>query len=519
MSDPSLSVLLETEGTYPFADGGVSTWCHTLCQLLDDVEFTLFAVTGTPTNTAKYDLPPNVRSVRTLPLWGSTEPSVDFRPEVPFSKVYISRLHTTPAVVKRDFLPPFEQVLHHIVDPENVTQADGAPLHALYRFFQTHDYKHAFRARATWDAFSRIVLAAPALHDDPPSLADAATTLRWLYHFLLPLNTEIPNTDLTHTTATGTCGLPSIVAHWAHGTPMIATDHGVYLRERYLAVSDTDLPFAQKWFLAHLSHYITRLCYHTATLVAPVCRHNRRWEERLGTAPAKIRTIYNGISTDDFAPAPKPAHVPDRPTVVAAAHIFPLKDIETMIQSCAVAREQIPDVQYRVYGSLDVNADYTARCRTLIHELDLDDHFILGGFHDTPTELYHEGNISVLSSISEGFPYAVIEAMACERPVVATDVGGVREAIGECGLVVPPGDAQALGEGVASLLGDPDRQAQLAQASRDRVLAKFRLSEAVRTYREVYHSVAHPSPVGSPPPSTTHLLKNALKTLSINLHS
>jgi glycosyltransferase involved in cell wall biosynthesis len=521
MPDSSLSVLLETEGTYPYAGGGVSTWCHTLCRLLDDVDFTLFAVTGTPTDDShsKYDLPPNVRSVRTLPLWGSLEPSVDVRPDMPFSEVYVSRLHTTPAVVKRHFLPPFKQVLRSIVAPEGVTRSDGAPLYALYRFFQTHDYKQAFRAQGTWDAFVRIVLSAPALQHESPSLADAATPLRWLYHFLLPLNTDLPKTDLTHATATGTCGLPSIVAYWAHGTPMIVTDHGVYLRERYLAVSDTDLPFVQKWFLTHLSHYIARLCYHTAALVAPVCRHNRRWEERLGTDPAKIRTIYNGIATDDFAPAPKPAHVPDRPTVVAAAHLFPLKDIETMIRSCAVAREQVPNVQYRVYGSLDVDAAYTARCRDLIRTLDLNDHFVLGGFHDTPTELYHEGDISILSSISEGFPYAVIEAMACGRPVVATDVGGVREAIADCGVVVPPRDANALGQGVAGLLSDPDRRARLSTTSRARVLDKFRLSEAARTYREVYHTVARSSAVRSPFPSASSLLTNVLKTLSINRDS
>ena len=493
MADASLSVLLETEGTYPYAGGGVSTWCHTLCQLLDDVDFTLFAVTGTPTEDPKYDLPPNVRTVRTLPLWGSTEPSVDFRPDTPFYEVYVSRLQTTATVVERDFLPPFEEVLRGIVHPEDVTRADGAALHALYRFFQTHDYKQAFRARVTWDAFERIVLSAEALQDETPSLADASTALRWLYHFLLPLNTDIPPTDLTHATTAGTCGLSSIVAYWAHDTPMIITDHGVYLRERYLNVSETDFPFFQKWFLTHLSQYISRLCYQTAVLVAPVCHYNQRWESRLGAPPSKIRTIYNGIDTDDFSPAPKPDHVPDRPTVVAAAHIFPLKDIETMIRSCAVAREHVPDVQYRVYGSLDVNPEYTARCRDLIRRLDLDDHFVLGGFHDTPTALYHEGDISILSSISEGFPYAVIEAMACGRPVVATDVGGVREAVADCGIVVRPRDATALGEGVAALLSDPERRALLAEHSRARVLEKFRLSDAITTYRDVYEQIARAS--------------------------
>jgi glycosyltransferase involved in cell wall biosynthesis len=454
------------------------------------VDFTIFAVTGQPFSASRYPLPPNVRQVHPLPLWGSSEPSVFSRPAVPFSTVYRSRLRTTPAVVAEEFLPPFEQVLRTLIHPKHTTRSDGRALHQLHRFFQTYDYKRAFRARGTWACFEDIVLAEAERLGESPSLADAATGLRWLYHFLLPLDSPLPRTDLTHTTAAGTCGLASLVAYWEHGTPMLVTDHGVYLRERYLAISEATFSFFQKWFLTRLSQYISRLCYATAAVVAPVCDYNRRWEERLGTDPAKIRTIYNGISTDDFRPAPKPAATADRPTVVAAAHVYPLKDIETMIRSCAVARESVPTVQYRVYGALDVNPEYVTRCRALISQLDLTDHVLLQGFHDRPTLLYHEGDLSVLSSISEGFPYAVLESMACERPVVATDVGGVSEAVGDGGLVVPPRDAKALGTGVATLLKDSDRRLDMARRARRRVLDTFRLNDAMTQYRTLYDELA-----------------------------
>lgn len=68
MSDQRLSVLLQTEGTYPFAGGGVSTWCDTLCCSLEDVDFHIFAVTGKPSVSRKYDLPENIRQLRKLPL-------------------------------------------------------------------------------------------------------------------------------------------------------------------------------------------------------------------------------------------------------------------------------------------------------------------------------------------------------------------------------------------------------------------------------------------------------------------
>jgi glycosyltransferase involved in cell wall biosynthesis len=155
-----------------------------------------------------------------------------------------------------------------------------------------------------------------------------------------------------------------------------------------------------------------------------------------------------------------------------------------------VARQSVPDVQYRVYGALDVDREYVTRCRALINHLDLTDHVLLQGFHDTPTRLYHEGDLSILSSISEGFPYAVLESMACERPVVATDVGGVSEAVGDSGLVVPPRDATALGTGVATLLNDADRRLDMARRARRRVLDTFRLDDAMARYRALYDELA-----------------------------
>src|SRR5205085_2381650 len=115
-----------------------------------------------------------------------------------------------------------------------------------------------------------------------------------------------------------------------------------------------------------------------------------------------------------------PAHRVARPTVVAAARVFPLKDLETMIRAAEVARREIPDVHFVVYGSLDADVPYVEGCRALVAELGLEATFEFGGFHPKPAEVYVEGDISALSSISEGFPFTVLESMACARPVVAT---------------------------------------------------------------------------------------------------
>jgi glycosyltransferase involved in cell wall biosynthesis len=271
-----------------------------------------------------------------------------------------------------------------------------------------------------------------------------------------------------------------------YGTPVIVTDHGIYIRERYIAVSSERLsPFAKR-FLLRLSSYASKLLYSIADQVSPVCNYNLRWETRFGAAPERIKTIYNGVDPGVFVPKEKPEKTRNRPTVVAAARVFPLKDIETMIRSCAYVREKIADVHYIVYGPVDVDPPYTQRCVDLISEFELGANFEFAGFHSKPHELYHEGDISILSSISEGFPYTVIESMACGRPVVATDVGGVREALEGFGVLVKPRDARGLADGVIELLLNDELRQRLGSSGRERVLLKFRMSSSVDAYLKSY---------------------------------
>jgi polysaccharide biosynthesis protein PelF len=139
-----------------------------------------------------------------------------------------------------------------------------------------------------------------------------------------------------------------------------------------------------------------------------------------------------------------------------------------------------------VYGSLDADPLYTKKCQLLIKQLKLEENFILAGHHPNPSEIYNEGDISVLSSISEGFPYTVIESMACARPVVATDVGGVREALEGFGIIVRPRDPKALAEGIIKLLTDHELRETLGRRAREEVLAKYRTNLTIEEYKKSY---------------------------------
>jgi glycosyltransferase involved in cell wall biosynthesis len=101
-------------------------------------------------------------------------------------------------------------------------------------------------------------------------------------------------------------------------------------------------------------------------------------------------------------------------------------------------------------------------------------------------DAYAAGQVVVLCSISEGFPYTLIEAMTCGRPCVATDVGGVTEAIGDTGLVVPPRRPAELAQACLALLRDGDRRRALGRAARQRALEYFTVDRAVSAFDEIY---------------------------------
>ncbi|NVK85823.1 MAG: glycosyltransferase, partial [Cytophagia bacterium] len=180
----------------------------------------------------------------------------------------------------------------------------------------------------------------------------------------------------------------------------------------------------------------------------------------------------------------------DIPTVVAAARIFELKDVLTMIRSCAVVREKIPNVQYLVYGDKNAVPEYTKKCEDLIKELKLENNFFLKGFHSEPHLIFSEGDISILTSISEGFPFTVLESMSCGVPVVATDVGGVAEAIDAVsGFVCKPRDPKAIGERVIQLLTDQELRESMSRKGRQRVIDNFTLDIFIDAYERVYEEV------------------------------
>lgn len=495
--DSKIKVLLSTEGTYPFHQGGVSQWCNVFVENLSAIDYIVYSIVMNPFVTQKFSLPAKTGMIK-IPLWGTEDPSEHLA--VPFSTVYTAKEYTDTQVVREHFIPLFIELINEIIKPASNNAKFGNILLEMYRYFKSYDYKNSFQTDVTWQTFKEVVLASAA--DDTnklaqPSVFDLIQSLGWLYRFLVILNTPLPEVQVSHSTAAGFCGIPCALAKLERKTPYLLTEHGVYLREQYLSLSRKGYSSYLTTFLIRLIHSIVGLNYAMADQISPVCIYNTRWEQEFGVPRNNIRVIYNGVDRELFRPDEEPRHS-GHLTVVSVARIDPVKDLITLIRAAAIVRETMPDVKFIVYGSVSV-PEYFDECLELRKELKLENTFIFAGHTDDPPSAYRSGDVIALSSITEAFPYLVVEAMMSGKPVVATDVGGVKEALGECGLVVRPRRVEEFASALLRLLEDSSLRSSLGQDARERALNHFTIEHMLELYLNSYSRLAFP--VGRPEPA------------------
>ena len=471
-----MRVALITEGTYPYVPGGVGTWCHQLVNGLDGHTFHVVALTGHGgAREAVHPLPPSVTAVDTYPLRD--------RPVGVSGRVarHRRRRSATAAAVLlcRGLLGE---------DPHSAGMfADGLRRLAELSADGSHPLAGTDLAEVLLDAWQASTLPAAGRPPLPRlSLRDARAAATLVEHAVRPLAYRMPPVDICHPAAAGLPVLVALAAKWRAGVPFLLTEHGVHLRERYLEHGGTR-PVAVKTVLLRFHRALARLGYAEAELVTAVSRFNQRWELRHGAHPAKVVVVPNGVEPLRYPPLETE---PTVPTVAWVGRIDPLKDLHTLIRAMRIVRDAEPLARLRLAGPVpETSREYATGCLALIERLGLRAAVDLSGPVTSSRQVYADGHLVALSSVSEGLPYTVIEAMMCSRPTVSTDVGGVSEVVGPAGLVVPPGDPVALAGACLELLGDPERRRTLGAQGRARALAHFTVDRMLAAYRQLYADV------------------------------
>jgi glycosyltransferase involved in cell wall biosynthesis len=198
--------------------------------------------------------------------------------------------------------------------------------------------------------------------------------------------------------------------------------------------------------------------------------------------PERLRVVTLGVDSEVFRPLAgrRNGHV----VMATASADVPLKGVATLLEAMARVRARRQNAELVVVGRPRPNGD-TGR---LVARLGLDGAVrFLGGVPEAElVDLYARATLAVVPSLYEGFSLPAVEAMACGVPLVATTAGALPEVVGSAGLLVPPGDSEALAAALLRLLEDEPLRRSLGEDGRRRALEEFSWRRTAERTADLY---------------------------------
>ncbi|MFE3324847.1 DUF3492 domain-containing protein [Streptomyces sp. NPDC059176] len=512
---------LLTEGGYPFATGESRLWCDRLVRGLVQHEFDIYALSRSAEQEdgGWIELPPQVQRVRTAPLWASEEPLGRSGPRRLCRRVVAGGGWTYGRRERQRFA-------HHLMElAAAVTSASGAEgfadgLYGLAELAREHGgLPVALRSELavrTLESACRAPGALRAAH--AATVPDYLVLTDQLERALRPLSLDwyaddsLGAVDLCHAASGGTAALPGLLAKRFFGTPLLVTEYGVQLRAHYLAAADGTLGAPVRALLGGFHRCLAQEVYRMASVITPGNLHARSWQEKCGADRDRLRTVYPGMEADRFSSVGEGGDAGDPDTLVWVGRVEPAKDLIALLHAFAEVRKEEREARLRIISAPVQGQDartYLAHCKALAAQLFPDEAVDAHAVGDNPVafeeiggpeaphvaDAYAAGAVVVLSSVVEGFPISLVEAMFCGRATVSTDVGAVVEVIGGTGLVVPPRNPRALADACLALLRDPERRGRLGAAARARALELFTVEQNLAAFRDIYLELISRSPV------------------------
>ncbi|HZJ57114.1 MAG TPA: glycosyltransferase family 4 protein [Clostridia bacterium] len=212
----------------------------------------------------------------------------------------------------------------------------------------------------------------------------------------------------------------------------------------------------------------------------------------LAIDPDKIKIIYNGIDPpnyigDDHDIRQMWGIEPEEKLVGTVARLIPAKGLDVLIDAVPPVLEEFPDTKFMIVGD---GPDRSNLMDKAAH-LNCSKNIIFAGHSEYIWYYYEAFDIFVLPSLSEGLGISILEAMAMGKPVIATNVGGIREIIdhNRNGYLIPPGDSGELADALLFYLENEQRTYEYAKVGRAEILTKFRLEDMIRETTQTIYEV------------------------------
>ncbi|MCZ7545303.1 MAG: glycosyltransferase [Anaerolineae bacterium] len=259
---------------------------------------------------------------------------------------------------------------------------------------------------------------------------------------------------------------------------------------RVSSVHNTD-PWRKNPLLSTFSRAAMAPCHRVIAVSQEVRDYVVQWS---GYPAHKVVVIDNGVDLERFdpetvAPLDRAALwgvAPDAPAIGVIGRLEPQKGHRLLLQAAAATAQARPDVRFVIIGDGPLRAELEAeRARLGLERVVL----FAGIVRDMPGALAALDGVA-FASLWEGLPVALLEAMAMRRPVVATAVGGIPGVLvdGANGLTVPPGDPEALAQGVLRVVADRALAARLGAAARETVRARYSAQAMHGRIMDVYEA-------------------------------
>ena len=232
---------------------------------------------------------------------------------------------------------------------------------------------------------------------------------------------------------------------------------------------------------AEITYNLISLC---CDWVVAICDATR---ENLLNTPLVQRTriarVYNGV--DRLEPSPLEEHPAKRGfTLLFVGRLAEIKDLPTMIKAVALAIPRIPDLQLWIVG----HGIMREPLESLAHELGIENNVTFWGERLDVARFFSTADVFAMSSVSEGLPMSLLQAMSVGLPAVVTNVGGMAEVVrnAHCGLYTRVGDSAAMAEAIVELASNPDRRDVFANNAKTAYAEYFTLERMESAYMTLY---------------------------------
>jgi glycosyltransferase involved in cell wall biosynthesis len=468
-----MKICLIIEGSYPHVTGGVSTWVQLLIKDLTENQFIIYAIGAEEKyrGSFKYDLPENVLEVREVFLDEMLKKKGRYGKSYRLSNDTILNLKKLITGEIVDWEPVFKLMAEKNIKNE-------------MDFFMSINFFDILRS-AYEEKYSSV-----------PFTEFFWTVRSMLVPLFFLLKNCPPEADLYHSAATGYSGIFGSMAKFMYKKPFVVTEHGIYSREREEEIIKSW--WVKGYFKDMWIKFFYNVCggvYSSADKVFTLFEKNKQIEIELGCKKRKIKIVPNGIELDSFNGNGNNSGSNGSINIGTITRVVPIKDIKTMLYSFYLVREAINNAKFFIMGPVNENEEYYSECKKLARRLDLMDMVEFTGRIDVKKYI-GDMDIMVLTSISEGQPFAILEGMAAKKPFVTTDVGGCSELLygrndnlGRAGTVVPVMDVEKIAKAIIKLAEDPGLRKKMGEAGFKRVSSFYTSEKCVASYRKIYKGI------------------------------